>query len=57
MKNYILKDAILVASVILGIVSSIGKFDVPYWVFVALLIVYAFLRYTHKEIIIKKKKR
>lgn len=54
MKQYILKDALLVASVILGIVSSIGKFDIPYWLFVAIVIVYAFLRYTDKTVVIKK---
>ena len=54
MKQYILKDALLTASVVLGIVSSIGKFDVPYWVFVSILIVYGFLRYTDKTVIIKE---
>ncbi len=54
MKQYLLKDALLVASVVLGIVSSIGKFDIPYWIFVAIFIVYGFLRYTDKKIIIKK---
>ena len=54
MKQYILKDALLVASVVLGIVSSIGKFDDPYWVFVSILIVYGFLRYTDKTVIIKE---
>lgn len=54
MKHYILKDALLVASGVLGIVSSIGKFDVPWWVFVAIIIVYGFLRYTDKTVIIKE---
>lgn len=54
MKHYILKDALLVASVVLGIVSSIGKFDVPWWVFVLIALVYWFLRYTDKTVIIKK---
>lgn len=54
MKQYILKDALLIASVVLGIVSSIGRFDVPYYMFIAIAVVYAFLRYTDKTVIIKK---
>ncbi len=54
MKQYILKDALLVASVVLGIVSSLKRVDVPFWVFVIIVIVYAFLRYTDKTVIIKK---
>lgn len=54
MKQYILKDALLVLSVVLGIISSIGKFDVPYWIFVAIFLTYAFLRYTDKTVVIKK---
>ncbi len=54
MKQYILKDALLVASVVLGIVSSIGKFDIPYYVFIAIFLAYAFLRYTDKTVVIKK---
>lgn len=54
MKQYLLKDALLVGAVVLGIVSSIGKFNIPYYVFIAIFLAYAFLRYTDKKIIIKK---
>jgi len=53
MKNYKLKDALFVCAIICGIVSSIGRFDIPFWVFIALFIVYAFLRYTDKTVILK----
>ncbi len=57
MKQYILKDALLVLSAALGIGSSLGKFDVPWWAFVGIVIVYAFLRYTDKTVVIKRKKK
>lgn len=53
MKQYILKDALLLASVILGIVSNL-KSTILIILFIAILIVYAFLRITDKKVIIKK---
>lgn len=53
MKQYLLKDALLVASVALGMITNL-KSTVLLIIFSAILVVYAFLRFTDKKIIIKK---
>lgn len=53
MKQYLLKDALLVASVVLGIVSNL-KSTMLIILFTGILLVYAFLRYTDKKVVIKK---
>lgn len=52
MKQYILKDALLVASAVLGIVSNL-KSTILISVFVGIILTYAFLRYTDKKVVIK----
>lgn len=41
-----LKDALFIVSIILGIALRTGDFNIPIWVFIAMLTSYIFLRIT-----------
>ena len=45
-----LKDVLVVGLALAGGLSDFNNFDIPYWVYIVLLVVYAFLRLFDKSI-------
>lgn len=48
--KYILKDLLLLASCLLGVLGSLDLVPSPYWIYILIVVVYFWLRYFDKEI-------
>lgn len=48
--KYILKDLLLLAAVLLGILGSLNLVNSPYWIYIFIGFIYFVLRYFDKQI-------